>query len=180
LRSDNRDELLLVLRAAANITVAEPQELIMQALGRLAEMSARAPSRRQAIEGLIRGAAKARRVTLSDNVIMGLVQRLYTAITASADDLEMVLAASDATESIVQPLSDEPINVTIGAQPLTIRKYSRRGSEVGDSVVVMLPGRVLGSFTTHLVQPFPGGALICVRSDEEIACLFFPQVVLAR
>lgn len=180
LRSDNRDELLLVLRTAANISVAEPQELIMQALGRLAEMSARAPSRRQALEGLIRGAAKARRVTLSDNVIMGLVQRLYTAITASADDLEMVLAASDATESTVQPLSDEPLNVTIGAQPLTIRKYSRRGSEVGDSVVVMLPGRVLGSFTTHLVQPFPGGALICVRSDEEIACLFFPQVVLAR
>jgi hypothetical protein len=180
LKSDHKDELLLALRTAANVTVAEPQELVMQALSRLAEMSARAPSRRQALEGLIRGAAKARRIVLSDNVIMGLVQRLYTAMTATADDLETVLAASDATESVVQPLSEEPLNVTLGGQPLTIRKYSRRGSELGDSVVVMLPGRVLGSFTTHLVQPFPSGALVCVRAEEEIACLYFAQVVLSK
>lgn len=180
LTSEQRDGLLLALRTAANVTVADPQELILRAVSRLAEMSARAPSRRRALEGLLRGAAKARRIVLSDSAILGLVQRLYTAITATADDLEAVLATADATESVVRPLTDEPLHVTLGGQPLTIRKYSRRGSERGDSVVVMLPGRVLGSFTTHLVQPHPNGALVCVRAAERVACLFFARLMLVR
>lgn len=172
LNNPEKDNLMRVLKTAANITVSEPKELVGQALDRLKEMSSRAPNRRQALEGLVRGAAKGLNISLRESTISGLIERFMTAMSVSAGDLQQVLNAAGSTHRSIYHLGDDPLSVALAGQPVTIRKYSNR-SEKKDNVVVMLPGQIVGSFVNYMVKAFPGGTLLCVRSEEEIACLFF-------
>ena len=172
LNTENKDDLLRILRTAANVTVNEPRELVGQALDRLKEMSSRAPNRRQALEGLLRGAAKGLNISLAESVVSGLIERFLAAMNVSSEDLQQVLESANSAQKSIHHLGDDPLSISIAGQPVTIRKYSSR-SDKKDNVVVMLPGQIVGSFTHYMVKAFPGGTLLCVRSEEEIACLFF-------
>ncbi len=173
LSSNSRNELLQVLKTAANISMGSAQAVIETAIPRLRDLSSKAPSRRTALDGLLRGAAKAHAIDLEDNLYMGLVQRFITAMTVSADNLTIILESTDSTQTFVHRLSNDPISLTIGKQATTIRTYKSRSDSKSESLVVMLPGRIVGSFTRTLIQPFPGGTLICARAADELAVLFF-------
>lgn len=172
LASDERDQLLLTLRILANSVIGEPQELVRQALSRLTVLSANVPRRRVAIEGFLRGSARAAGVTLSDGVVQGLVHRFHTALTVAPSDLSTLLDRLEGADSFVYPLTGDPLSVQAGSSNLTIRQYRGRGESAQESMVVMLPGRTLGSFTDYLIEPLGSGTLICVRGDQELAVIW--------
>lgn len=172
LASDHRDSLLTVLRVLANTVSGESQELIRLALERVAALSAKTPDRRSAVEGFVRGAARAARVSLPEGVILGLVLRFHTAMTVRADDLEGVLDRSEASETAVYPLTDDPLSVDVGTFNVTVRRYRARGGPKQESIVVMLPGQTIGSFTDYLIEPLGAGTLLCVRGDQDLAVLY--------
>ncbi|MCA9835661.1 MAG: hypothetical protein KC422_02055 [Trueperaceae bacterium] len=178
LSSSQRDELLKVIKTAANVAVGEPQMIIENAIQRLRDLSDRAPSRRRALDGLLRGAARALATDIEENLMMGLVQRLITAMAVSSDDLTVVLEGTDSTQAFVHQLGNDPLSLTIGKQMTTIRKYKARSESATESLVVMLPGRIIGSFTRTLIQPFPGGTIICVRAADELAVLYFENTFI--
>lgn len=175
--SSSQSELLLrVIQAASGVSMGGAQALVESAISRLRELSSKAPSRRKALEGLLMGSAKAQGISLEDNVMMSLVQRLITAMTVAPEDFSVVLEGTDNTEAFVYQLSDDPINLTIARQPTTLRKYRSKVGTVSESVVIMTPGRIIGSFTRTLLQPFPGGTLMCARAKDEIAILYFENL----
>ena len=162
-------------KTAATISIGDSQTIIENAINRLRELSSNAPSRRQALEGLLQGAAKGNGISLPEHIMMGLTQRLITAMTVSPDDLTVVLEGTNHTEAFVHHLQNDPLSLTLGGQATTIRKYRPRSSNL-ESVVVMLPGRIVGSFVNSLLQPFPGGTLMCVRSNDQVAVLYFENM----
>lgn len=179
LASEHAEALLRVLRAAGTVAAGEPQEIVAQALERLRVVSAPAPRRRAAIEGMLRGSAKASGVTLPENLLLSVVQRFHAAMTADAGALPQVLASADGAASNLYPLTDEPLSLSIGNQAVTVRRYQRRGVGASDSVVVMVPGRIIGSFKNYMVQAFPGGVLVAARAQGELATLYFEGASLA-
>jgi len=171
LTSEHREELLIVLRILANTVVGEPQELVRQALSRLTALSANVPRRRVAIEGFLRGSARAAGVELPEGVVQGLVHRFHTALSVAPADLSTLLDNLPAAEASVYPLSGEPLSIQVLNTSLTIRQYRGRGEAAQESMVVMLPGRTLGSFTDYLIEPLGPGTLICVKGDQELAVI---------
>ena len=178
LSSSYGSDLVKLLKVAANVVVAEPHEAVAQIIERLRETSGRAPDRRQALEGLIRGAGRASSIELPDNLIISLVQRLYLAMTVGSDELTTVLDSVGEAQVAVHTFSDEPLNTRIAGQAVTVRKYRGRGRGALETVAVMVPGRVVGSFHSYMVQPFAGGTLVCARAEGELASLFFEGVGL--
>ncbi len=176
LGSPHQKELLRVLRAAAGVATGEPQDLVAQALWRLRDLSSRAPERRQALTGLLQGAARAVSAHLPGGVVETLVSRFLSAMTAAADDLDEILAATGA-EVTRYRLNGEPLSLNMAGQPLTVREY-RGHKDARQSVAVVLPDRTVNSFTSYLVQPMPEGVLLCVRAAEDLVCLYFGGVVL--
>ena len=172
LSSDHREGLLTVLKIVANTLQGEPQDLVSRAVARAAEVSATAPSRRQAIEGLFKGAARAAGVVLEENILLGMVQRFHTAMTVGPLELASMLEQSDELESTVYQLTGEPLTIDIAGLKLTVRQYRGREDGGQSSLVAMLPGQVLGSFSDYLLEPLNGGTLMCVRGEQEIAILF--------
>lgn len=172
LASEHQAELLLTLKILANTVVGESQELIRQAIARLATLSANVPRRRTAIEGFLRGSAKAAGVALPDGVIQGLVHRLHTALSVGPSDLSSLLDRLGNAEANVYPLTGDPLSVTVGNTNLTVRQYRGRGEDAQESMVVMLPGRTLGSFTDYLIEPLGAGTIICVKGDQELAVIY--------
>lgn len=172
LANESQAELLLTLKILANTVVGEPQELIRQAIARLATLSANVPRRRTAIEGFLRGSAKAAGVELSDSVIHGLVHRLHTALSVGPSDLSALLDRLGNAEANVYPLTGDPLSVTVGNTNLTVRQYRGRGEGAQESMVVMLPGRTLGSFTDYLIEPLGAGTIICVKGDQDLAVIY--------
>jgi hypothetical protein len=179
LRSPQRDALLRVLKAASNVTTGEPQEVVSQALARFRELSGQAPNRKSVIDGLLRGAAKAEGIVLPDPIFAPIVQRFVSALTVSAQDVQRVLDNSDKTFSSIHKLGDDPITLNLGGQSLTLRLYKGKSEDGLESVVVLQPGRVLGTFSSYLLLPFLTGTLLCVRSSSELAVLYFDKVPMA-
>jgi hypothetical protein len=176
LRSPQRDGLLKTLKAASNVTTGEPQEVVAQALTRFREVSGQAPNRKSVIDGLLRGAAKAEGVVLPDSTFIPVVQRFVSALTVTSQDVQRVLDNSDKTLSSIHKLGDDPITLNLGGQSLTLRLYKGKNDEGLESVVVLQPGRVLGTFSSYLLLPFLTGTLLCVRSGSELAVLYFDKV----
>ncbi len=174
LSSSYQRQLLDVLKTATGISVGEPQEMARQAIHRLQHMSDKAPDRSKALEGFLRGSARALQVSLPDELLATLVKRLNVAMNADPAELAGILDQPQASMTVMYQLSDEPLSLNIEGNPLTIRYYRRRGHDVPDNVVVMLPGRPLGSFIEYLVQPLGNGSLVCVRAKSDLAVLFFP------
>jgi hypothetical protein len=176
LSSDQREEVLTVLKIVANSLQGEPQDLVALAIGRAAEVSAKAPNRRGAIEGLLRGAARAAGVVLEENLILGLVQRFHAVMTVGPTDLASLLEQHGDAEATVYQLTGEPLNIDAAGLKLTVRLYRGREGDASGSLVVMLPGQVLGSFSDYLIEPINGGTLMCVRGEQEVAILFIAGV----
>jgi hypothetical protein len=179
LRSPQREGLLKTLKAASNVTTGEPQEVVAQALSRFRELSGQAPNRKPVIDGLLRGAAKAEGVVLPDSVYTPVVQRFVSALTVTPQDVQRVLDNSDKTLSSIHKLGDDPITLNLGGQSLTLRLYKGKNDEGLESVVVLQPGRVLGTFSSYLLLPFLTGTLVCVRSSSDLAILYFDKVPMA-
>ena len=178
LSQPQRDNLLATLALVSNSIRGEPPNLISAAIDRIGAITADTPNRRDAIEGLVRGSARAVGASLDDNVVMGLVQRLHVAITAHPGDLATVLQQLDVADTGVHQLGSAPITVDIGGKKLTLREYAG-GRGHTSNVVVMLPGHVLGSFSEYLLEPFSGGTLLCAHAEDEVAVAFVPDVTIA-
>lgn len=178
LGSPERDDLLTLLKVLANTVQGEPQDLVARALARSASVSARAPNRRQAVDGLVRGAARASDIDLPDNVVLGLVQRLMDAMTVAPNDVAGVLERVPGAQTGLHQLGGEPITVDLKGQKITVRQYRGRGTESQESLVAMLPGQVLGSFTDYLLVPLGEGTLLLVRGDDELATMYVADVAI--
>jgi hypothetical protein len=179
LRSPQREGLLKALKVASNVTTGEPQEVVAQALTRFREVSGQAPNRKSVVDGLLRGAAKAEGVILPDSAFTPVIQRFVSALTVTAQDVQRVLDNSDKTLSSIHKLGDDPITLNLGGQSLTLRLYRGKGEDGLESVVVLQPGRVLGTFSSYLLLPFLTGTLLCARSGSELAVLYFDKVPMA-
>ena len=75
----------------------------------------------------------------------------------------------------MQPLTGEPLTFEVGGHRITVRQYRGRGSEAQASLVAMVPGQVLGSFTQYLITPRPDGTLVFARGESEVAVLFLAR-----
>jgi hypothetical protein len=179
LRSPQREGLLKALKVASNVTTGEPQEVVAQALTRFRELSGQAPNRKSVVDGLLRGAAKAEGVILPDSAFTPVIQRFVSALTVTAQDVQRVLDNSDKTLSSIHKLGDDPITLNLGGQSLTLRLYRGKGEDGLESVVVLQPGRVLGTFSSYLLLPFLTGTLLCARSGSELVVLYFDKVPMA-
>ncbi len=178
LTSQKREELLTVAKVIANSVRGEPQELVVQALNRALQISARAPDRRQALSGLLRGAARAASVDLDNATVDALVDHIEAAATIDPSDVDGALQRAGADELTFQPLSGEPLTVELAGQKITVRQYRGRSRGGQDSLVAMLPGRVLGSFTDYLLASLGSGTLVFVRGDSDLAVLHLSQARL--
>lgn len=179
LGSERRDDLLTTLKVLANSVRGEPQEIVAQAITRATGVSARAPDRARALDGLLRGAARAASVALPEEVVAGLVRRVMDAVSVDVNDLDRVIAAAGAEAHDVQVLTGEPLTIDLAGQKITVRQYRGRTREAQESLVAMLPGQVLGSFTDYLLAPHPSGTLVFARGDQEVAVLLLPATPMA-
>lgn len=175
LSSPSREELLTVLKVIANMVRGEPQEIVVQALARANTVIARAPNRRQALEGLLRGAARASEVILPDQVVSGLADRMVQAVMVDPNDATTTIERSGASDHELQVLTGEPLTFDLNGQKITVRQYRGRTRDSQESLVAMLPGQVLGSFTDSLLVPHAGGTLLFARGEQEMVVLFLPK-----
>ncbi|HET8985544.1 MAG TPA: hypothetical protein VFN03_07275 [Trueperaceae bacterium] len=178
LTSPHRQDLLTIAKVIANSVRGEPQELILQALTRATSLVARAPDQAQALDGLLRGAARATGVDLSNAVISGLVSKIVQAMNTDPADLTGVLERVGADQHEFHPLTGEPITVDVAGQKITVRQYRGRTKEAQESLVAMLPGQVLGSFTDYLLAPLGSGTLLFVRGANDIGVLYLSRAKL--
>ena len=168
LTHEHGDDLLAVARFVAGARAAVPHETVRRAIGRADEITSRAPQRRAAVEGLLRGAARAAGVSLADNLVLGLTERFMTALTVENDDLVGLLEREEGAVGDAHAITGEPLTVELGGLKLTVRAYPGRQRDLLEQLVVMLPGRVIGSFGDILVEQVADGTLVCARSDQEV------------
>lgn len=171
LTHDHGDALLAVVRDVAGARAAVPHETVRRAIGRAGEITSRAPQRRSAVEGLLRGAARAADVTLPDNLVLSLTERFMTALTVESDDLLGLLEREEGAVGDVHTITGEPLTVDLAGLKLTVRAYPGRQRDLPEQLVVMLPGRVIGSFSDILVEEAGDGTLVCARAEQEVAML---------
>lgn len=164
-------DLMAVATGIAGARATTPFETIRRAVAQAGEITSRAPQRRAALEGLVRGAASAARVSLPDHLALSLTERLLTVLTVEAGDLMGLLEREDGVEGAVYPLTGEPLTVDVGGSKLTVRGYPGRGRG-SDHLVVMVPGFVIGAFGDVLVEALGQGTLVCARADQELAVLY--------
>ena len=163
--------LLTVLGAIANVAGGAPTDVVGRALKAATAVTAGAPNRRQALEGLVRGAAKATGTELEDNVVLGLVQRMQTAMSVEPGDLAALLEREELADGVACAVGEEPVTADVGPLRLTVRRYRGRGRGSTEQLVVMLPGQVVGAFSTVAVEPVPGGVLVAATGEGEVALL---------
>lgn len=178
LTSPHREDLLTVAKVIANSVRGEPQELIVQALARANQLSVRAPDRRQALDGLWRGAARATGVDLGGEVITTLVEKILDAVSLDPSDLSGALERAGAEATEFYTLTGDPLTVEMAGQKITVRQYRGRSKLSQESLVAMLPGQVLGSFTDYLLAPLGTGTLVFVRGDSDLAVLHLADAKL--
>jgi hypothetical protein len=178
LTSPRREDLLTVAKVIANTVRGEPQELVVQALNRANHISSRAPDRRQALTGLLRGAARATGVDLDNATVAALVDKIMDAVTLDPGDVEGALERAQADEQSFHSLTGEPLTVELAGQKITVRQYRGRTRGSQESLVAMLPGQVLGSFTDYLIAPLGAGTLLFVRGDTDLAVLHLAKARL--
>jgi hypothetical protein len=173
LSHDRHADLLEVLSGVAGLAGGIPENVVARPLTPAGEVTAKAPNRRAAIEGLVRGAAAAVGANdLDDHVLLGLVQRLQAAMTVEAGDLAGLLEREEDSDGAVHPVSEDPVTADVGTLKLTVRSYRPRSKSARAQLVVMLPGQVVGSFTETMVESVRGGVLVGARGEDEFALVF--------
>ena len=171
LAHEHGDDLLAVVRDVAGARAAVPHETVRRAIARAGEITSRAPQRRVAIEGLLRGAARAAGVSLTDSLVLSLTERFMTALTVESDDLTGLLEREEGAVGDVHTVTGEPLTVELAGLKLTVRAYPGRQRDLPEQLVVMLPGRVIGSFSDILVEQVGDGTLVCARAEQAVAML---------
>ena len=171
LSHDRHPTLVEILAGVAGVASAG-EDVVSRAISRAGHVTAKAPNRRVALEGLLQGAAAASGTALDDHLLYGVVQRILTALSADPGDLTGLFEREDDAEGGVYPLSDDPTTADIGTLKLTVRRYRPRSKTGREQVVVMLPGRVVGSFTDSMVESVPGGVMVAARGDDDVALVF--------
>ncbi|MEX2542857.1 MAG: hypothetical protein WD314_13695 [Trueperaceae bacterium] len=166
--SPERDELLAVLRILADGSAGEMQELVRMALQSIAALTAKAPDRAAALEGFLRGGARAAKVSLSEGAVEGMRDSLQRALSVESSDLGAILEEVDLGEVSVHTLTGEPLALEVGTYGLTVRQYRVSGEGNQESLVVMLPGHAIGTFDEYLIEPLGDGLLICVKGEQEL------------
>lgn len=174
LTHEHGTDLMAVMSGIAGARSATPYETIRRAINQAGEITGRAPNRRRAVEGLFRGAARAADVTLPDNLVLALTERIMTALTIAANELTGLIEREDDVVGGVYPITSEPLTVDVGSGKLTIRGYPGR-NRGPEQLVVMVPGRVIGAFSDVLVESIGGGTVVCARSEQELVVLFAPE-----
>ncbi len=177
--SQQSEELLATLKVLANNVRGDAQEVVAQALTRAAVVSSRAPDRRQALMGLVHGSARAAGVVLVEATVAGLVDRMLATMDGHQQELDAVIGSAGADSYDVQALTTEPMSFDVGGLKLTVRQYRGRGNEAQESMVAMLPGQVLGSFTDYLISQRGEGTYVFARGDDEVAVLFLSRAGVA-
>lgn len=175
LTSPKRDDLMTVAKVIANTVRGEPQELVVLALNRANHIASRAPDRRQALTGLFRGAARATGVDIDNATVAELVDLIENAFELDPNDVDGALERAGADEQSFHTLTGEPLTVELAGQKITVRQYRGRSGGSLESLVAMLPGQVLGSFTDYLLAPLGSGTLLFVRGDSDLAVLYLSQ-----
>lgn len=175
LTSPKRDDLMTVAKVIANTVRGEPQELVVMALNRANHIASRAPDRRQALTGLFRGAARATGVDIDNATVAELVDLIENAFELDPNDVDGALERAGADEQSFHTLTGEPLTVELAGQKITVRQYRGRSGGSLESLVAMLPGQVLGSFTDYLLAPLGSGTLLFVRGDSDLAVLYLSQ-----
>jgi hypothetical protein len=168
LSSPQREELLSVMRILANSNVGEPQELVKATLANIAGLTAKAPDRGAAVEGFVRGSARAAGATLSDDSVIAVSESVQRALSVGSTDLSALLEQVELGEVSVHTLTGEPLAIEVGTFGLTVRQYRASGPGSQESLVVMLPGHSLGTFDEYLIEPLGDGLLVCVRGEQEL------------
>lgn len=174
LRSEHREPLLTMLKLAANTVVGEAQDVVRRAIARVAEVTATAPDRRVAVERYLEGSARAVGASLPEALLARLTRFVHRAITIGPTELDAVLGELPGAVAEVYQLTGEPLSIGLGGVSVTVRQYRGRDPNSRESLVAMLPGKTLGSFTDSLIEELPNGTLICVRGDQELAAIFAP------
>lgn len=173
LTHEHGNGLMALMSGLAGVKAATPFETIRRAIAQVGEITARAPQRRRAVEGLLHGAARAAQVSLPDHLILALTERVLTALTIAPGDLTGLIEREDDVVGGVYPVTNEPLTVEVGVSKLTIRAYAGRNAG-GEQLVVMIPGRVIGAFSDVLVEGLAGGTLVCARAEQELVVLYAP------
>jgi hypothetical protein len=168
LSSPEREALLSVMRILANSTVGEPQELVKATLSNIAGLTAKAPDRGAAVEGFVRGSARAAGTALSDDAVLTISACLQRALSVGSTDLSALLEQVELGDVSVHTLTGEPLAIEVGTFGLTVRQYRSSGPGSQESLVVMLPGHSLGTFDEYLIEPLGDGLLVCVRGEQEL------------
>ena len=158
-----------LLKAAVGVAPGEPKETAKRALTRLGRLIARAPDKRQALEGLCKSAAKATDTPFTGSAREIFLQHLHLALAAPDDDLIKSL------KGVRRQLLGEPLNLRVAGQPLSVRRYTERtGGRTGgrESVVVMVPGTPLGALSDYALFEISGGTLLCALAAGEFAAVY--------
>ena len=196
LTSPHQTSLLSILKTLSGVAGGEPQEVVRRAVAHLAQWSANTPDMTRTVEGFLSGAARALHLPLPQAVMSDLTARVCRALSVSSADLTSLYDGVVCTKKALYGLSDEPVSVVIDGVPLTIRRYRGRptgahdgshdeaqdiyGTHSGaDSVVLMLPGRPLGSLTDYLILPFAKGTLLCVRAEKDVGVFYFQETQIS-
>ena len=188
LTSPYQASLLSVLKTLSGVAGGEPQEVVRRAVAHLAQWSVSTPDLSRTVEGFLSGAAKALHLSLPRAVMNELTAHVCRALSVSSADLTNLYDGVTCSKKALYGLSDEPVSVVLDGVPLTIRRYKGRptgahgeesvyGTHSGaDSVVLMLPGRPLGSLSDYLILPFAKGTLMCVRAERDVGVFYFQDV----
>ena len=171
LSHERHPTLVEVLAGVAGVAGGTGQDVVSRAVTRAGHVTAPAPNRRAALEGLLMGAASAAGSELGEHLLHGVAQRILAALTAEPGDLASLLEREDDATGSVYTLTDEPVTAELGSLKLTLRRYRPRSKDGREQLVIMLPGKVVGSFTDSLVEAVPGGVLVAARGDAEVALM---------
>lgn len=165
-----------IISMATGIT-PDSSDHARQVVRRLLELSNNAPDRSKAVKGFLLGAARVVGQQDADkDALNSIVAAMQLTIEAPNMQLAEVVQNVDPQRTALYTLGSKPVKVNVAGQPLTVRKYQARvyGHDLPESVVVMAPGRPLGSFNDYMLQPLSGGMAIFVRASHELAVLHLP------
>lgn len=165
------------VKMATGVDIGESQETAQQAFRRLQAIVGNAPDPGQALSGLLQGAARALQQNVPQEPLEQLASRFEQALTVTKDDLASLL--EDWQHARVT-LSSDPVSIKLAGFPFTARKYIGRNPTVPENVVLMAPGRPLGSFFDYLLLPFRDGTLICARAKNDLAALYIPPSTVSE
>ncbi len=166
--------MLELLRTAVGVAPGEPQETAKRSLARLRRLVAQVPDKRRALEGLCTSAAKASNVPFAGSTKEIFLHHLHLALGKPDDTL------IESLKGVRRQLLDEPLNLRVGGQPLSVRRYTERSngrsgerSDKGrESVVVMVPGTPLGALSDYALFDVSGGTLLCALAAGEFAAVY--------